>query len=253
VTDGLPGDNDGRYRSGDVHVGIFQPPGGLVVDRYMDALVDWLQRDRQTPLVRVALLHLNLVAIHPFEDGNGRTARVLAALELIRDGVSAPELVSIEPYLRRNRDEYFHTLRQVLGESYRPEEHPVTAWLDYYTRISIDRLHLRDRLRDTVPNDIGQITLALAESNAPTDWTQVLFAAAVHPIRTRDVAEWMQRSAPAARALLGRMTREGWLEPLGRTRSRRFVAGERLRSLPLRSLELAARLRSGEPSPTNDP
>lgn len=79
----------------------------------------WLRRPTGTPpLVRSALLHLNMIAIHPFNDGNGRTARVLAAMELILDGVRSPELISIEAYVRRNRDEYVDALRTTLGPSW---------------------------------------------------------------------------------------------------------------------------------------
>ncbi len=96
--------------------------------------------------IRSALLHLNIIAIHPFNDGNGRTARILAAMELVRDGIRSPELISVEAYLRRNRDEYIDALRITLGPTYDPDNRPVTAWLDYYTRITLDRLEARNRL-----------------------------------------------------------------------------------------------------------
>jgi Fic family protein len=98
----------GAYRDPgeEVVVGIFTRPSSLLVPTLMQELIDWLRRPNRTPpLVRSALLHLNVIAIHPFGDGNGRTARILSAMELIRDGVRSPELISIEAYLRRHRDE----------------------------------------------------------------------------------------------------------------------------------------------------
>ena len=107
----------------------------------LQTLVARLRRPGRMPrLVRSALLHLNMIAIHPFNDGNGRTARILAAIELILDGIRSPELISIEAYLRRHRDEYVDALRTTLGPSYDPDNQPVTGWLDDYTRISLDRL-----------------------------------------------------------------------------------------------------------------
>jgi len=50
-------------------------------------------------------------------------------MELVRDGVRAPELVSIEAYLRRHRDELSDALRTTLGPTYDPENHPATHWL----------------------------------------------------------------------------------------------------------------------------
>jgi Fic family protein len=246
VMAGLPDDTHGEYRQGEVNVGIYRAPSPLLVPRFMEALVEWLVTVDEHPLILSALLHLNVIAIHPFLDGNGRTARVLSSLALMRGGVSSPELVSIEPYLRRNRDEYVDMLRLTLGETYYPEEHQATPWLDYYTRISVERLRLRNRVRDTIPNDLGQIYLALSAANEPTDWVPILLAAAIRTVRTNEVAEWTHRSNQAARALLLRMSERGWLTAEGRTRSRRYSAGPALRELPLRTPGLSALQWAGE-------
>ena len=125
VMEGLPRDTHGDYRGSgeEVFVGIFTGPSPLVVQGLMDELIAWLGlADRTPPLVRSALLHLNIIAIHPFNDGNGRTARILAAMELVRDGIRSPELISVEAYLRRNRDEYIDALRTTLGPTYDPDQ-----------------------------------------------------------------------------------------------------------------------------------
>jgi Fic family protein len=213
----------------------------------MDELVAWLTHiDRTPPLVRSALLHLNVIAIHPFNDGNGRTARILAAMELVRDGVRSPELISIEAYLRRHRDEYIDALRTALGASYDPDNHPVTEWLDYYTRISVDRLEARNRILDALPTDIGILVAALADAGEPLEWASTLLAARVGRLRTPMLAAMTNRSLPAARAELGRMARAGWLEPRGVTRGRWYAPTNQLNALPLRVPELMALLAGGE-------
>jgi Fic family protein len=213
----------------------------------MDELLEWLRgADGKPPLVRSALLHLNLLAIHPFNDGNGRTARVLAAMELVRDGIRSPELISIESYIRRNRDEYIDALRTTLGPTYDPVNHPVTEWLDYYTRISLDRLLARNRILDALPTDIEVLVTELADAGEPLGWAPPLLAARVGRLRTASLAELTDRSMPAARAELGRMTRAGWLEPRGATRGRWYAPAERLNALPLHVPELMSRLAAGE-------
>lgn len=249
VMEGLPRDTHGEYRGPgeDVFVGIFTGPSPLAVQSLMDELVEWLRRtDRTPPLVRSALLHLNIIAIHPFTDGNGRTARILAAMELVRDGVRSPELISIEAYLRRNRDEYIDALRTTLGPSYDPDNHPVTEWLDYYTRISLDRLEARNRILDALPTDIGILVTALADAREPLEWAATLLAARVSRLRTAALAELTGRSMPAARAELGRMARAGWLEPRGVTRGRWYAPSERLDALSSRVPELMHLLAAGE-------
>jgi Fic family protein len=249
VMDGLPRDTRGNYRGPgeDIFVGIFTGPNPLAVQSLMDELVDWLRRTDQTPpLVRSALLHLNVIAIHPFNDGNGRTARVLAAMELVRDGVRSPELISIEAYLRRNRDEYVDALRTTLGPSYDPDNHPVTEWLDYYTRNSLDRLEARNRILDAIPTDVGILFSALADAGDPPAWASTLLAARVARLRTSLLADLTHRSNPAARAELGRMARAGWLEPRGVTRGRWYAPTERLNALPLHVPELMTLLAAGD-------
>jgi Fic family protein len=249
VMEGLPRDTHGDYRGPgeDVFVGIFTGPSPLMVQSLMDELVEWLtSTDRTPPLVRSALLHLNVIAIHPFNDGNGRTARILAAMELVRDGVRAPELISIEAYLRRNRDEYIDALRTTLGPSYDPDNHPATEWLDYYTRISLDRLRARNRILDALPTDIGTIFSALADAGEPLEWASVLLAARVGRVRTAMLAGLTGRSTPAARAELGRIARAGWLEPREVTRGRWYAPTDRLNALQLRVPELMALLAAGE-------
>jgi hypothetical protein len=249
VMDGLPRDTRGSYRSvnEDVFVGIYTGPSPLLVQALMTELVGWLSRSSRTSsLVRSALLHLNVIAIHPFNDGNGRTARILASMALMEHGIPATEIISTEAYLRRHRDEYVGMLRTTLGTSYNPDEHPVTEWLDFYTRMALDRLGVRDRILEALPGDMGVVFAALADAGAPPEWAVILLAARVSRVRTDRVATMLNRSAPAARALLGRMVEAGWLSAHGRTRGRWYAPSARLEALPLRVPVLMRRLAAGD-------
>lgn len=249
VMDGLPRDTSGNYRGpeDEVFVGIYTGPSPLLVRGFMTELVDWLRRSSTTSsLVRSALLHLNVIAIHPFSDGNGRTARILAAMALMEQSIPATELISIEAYIRRHREEYVDVLRTTLGTSYDPDNHTATAWLDYYTRVSLDRLDVRDRLLEALPGDIGVVFAALSDADAPTDWAPILLAARVSRLRTDRVGVMTGRSSPAARALLGRVVDAGWLTPRGRTRGRWYAPSGRLEALPLRVPALMRHLAAGD-------
>ena len=245
VTAGLEVDTHGAYRAEDVRVGIFQGPHHLLVPALMQELVGWLRSAESSPLIRSALVHLNLIAIHPFGDGNGRTARILSSLELMRDGVRAPELITIETYIRAHRQEYIDALQTTLGESYRPEEHSATPWIDYYTRISLERLEARNRLMAAMPNDIGVVAVQLQEAGNNLDWTPILLAARYAPIRTSAMARLFGMPAVTMRTKLAAMVTAGWLMARGRTRSRRYEPSARLAALPLRSPEIMRILRAG--------
>ena len=80
----------GIYRRGQVRIlGVpFLPPNYLKVPRLMDDLLEWISRNSEKlHLIELAALaHYRFVVIHPFYDGNGRTARLLMNLILMRGG-----------------------------------------------------------------------------------------------------------------------------------------------------------------------
>jgi len=235
VMHGLPSDRLGRYRDEPVTVaGTYSPPDSLVLSGLMDGLIHWLRSCQEHPLLRVALLHLNLVAIHPFLDGNGRTARVLSTLELMRSGVRAPELLSVESYLAAHRAEYFDRLHTALGSSYQPDRHSATEWIDYYVEISTALLDVETRLDEAFPHDLGQLTVTLSRLGQPLDWAPAMHMAAGSPIRTREIAEFYERSLPWARAFLNRLVEAGWIRQVGRTRASQWLPTQQLMDLDLR-------------------
>ena len=144
VTKSLPGGyNPGQYRfvqnfviNSATQRPLFRPPPPDRVQPLMEEYVQWLNAPRGTlpPYYRAALAHLNFVAIHPFDDGNGRTARILEALVLYLAGYRAQELVSLEAYFGRDTQGYYRAIADSLGPAYDPQDRDVTPWTDYYLR-----------------------------------------------------------------------------------------------------------------------
>lgn len=103
-------DNAGQYRTLPVRIAgsAHQPPDAWTVSQLMDDWGDWLNGPAQAlhPIERAALTHHRLVAIHPFLDGNGRTARLVMNLLLLREGYP-PTVI-----LRVNRRQYYRVLAQ---------------------------------------------------------------------------------------------------------------------------------------------
>ncbi len=131
VTKSLPGGyNPGQYRLTQNFVinsatqrRLFQPPPPDRVQPLMDEYVRWLNTSQEglSPYYKAGLAHLNFVAIHPFDDGNGRTARVLEALVLYLAGYKSQELVSLEEYFGLDTQGYYRAIADSLGPSYEPE------------------------------------------------------------------------------------------------------------------------------------
>ncbi|KAK5968092.1 Adenosine monophosphate-protein transferase FICD [Trichostrongylus colubriformis] len=97
----------GRIRTTQVYVGRFTPVAPEYVKDQLDELVDWLRNPETlelSPVQRAAIAHYKLVVVHPFVDGNGRTARLLLNLILMRAGFP-PVILPVE-----SRAEYYATL-----------------------------------------------------------------------------------------------------------------------------------------------
>lgn len=93
VLKNIDDDNAGRYRPWNVTIAGARhvPPDALLVPGQMAALMHWFDTEatRLHPVERAARLHADFVKIHPFVDGNGRTARLLLNLELLKAGFPA--------------------------------------------------------------------------------------------------------------------------------------------------------------------
>ncbi len=245
---GLEDDERGEYRHEPVTVGqMYAPPDHLVVPNLMAEFVAWLRDDHDHTVIRAGLAHLNVVSIHPWLNGNGRTSRVVGSLVLMCGGVAAPELVNVESVIRANRDDYVAVLQETHGPSYQPDRHSATAWLEYFARLSVDRLALRTRIDAAIQADFGLLTMELDQADDPLPWAPILLASRITPVRTASLAGPLGLSTARVRAMLAAAVAAGWLQPEGENRGRRYVAAHRLQQLRLRTPDMMERLRSGAP------
>ncbi len=111
----------GEYRNHAVHVGTYVPPRtGEEVRTLMKQFVEWFREGppRGWPApVRAAMGHFYLIGIHPFGDGNGRTARGLESFLLYQGGINARGFYSLANFYYQNRDQYVGMLDHTRFES----------------------------------------------------------------------------------------------------------------------------------------
>nr|MBC8504791.1 Fic family protein [Chloroflexota bacterium] len=103
-------ENAGQYRKTAVRIAgaIHTPPDAWEIPQLMMDWGDWLAQESETrhPVILAALAHHRLVSIHPFEDGNGRTARLVMNLLLMQAGFP-PTVIE-----RVHRKQYYRVLAQ---------------------------------------------------------------------------------------------------------------------------------------------
>jgi Fic family protein len=125
-------------RAGDI---LFLPPDHGDVARLMEELLGFVQTSRELdPLLRAGLFHKQFVIIHPFMDGNGRTARLATNHLLNGLGLRLAGLFSFENYHNQNVGRYF---RQVgaFGNYYEVADSlDFTPWLEYFAEGILDEL-----------------------------------------------------------------------------------------------------------------
>ena len=107
---------------------IYTPPDAIKVPRLMTELIHWLQIDSDAnPVLKAGIAQFQLVHIHPFLDGNGRTARLLSTLCLYQSGYDFKKLFSISEYYDRDRENYYHAIQSV-----RNSNMDLTQWIEYF-------------------------------------------------------------------------------------------------------------------------
>lgn len=114
------------------------PPEWQEVPSLLNSLFDYLSSSDDHPLLKAAILHYEIVTIHPFEEGNGRTARILSSYYLSLTGYGFKNIGSLEEYMSYNIEEYYDSIQMGLPILYydgrNDPPHP-EIWLEYFLKI----------------------------------------------------------------------------------------------------------------------
>ena len=114
---------------------VYLPPEANDVPALMRQLVEWINQNEITPCpIIAAIAHYQFATIHPYYDGNGRTARLLTTLILHLGGYSLKGLYSLEEYYAKNLADYYKAIS--IGDSHNyymgREEADITTWIEYF-------------------------------------------------------------------------------------------------------------------------
>lgn len=151
--------------TGDV---TFRPPPAVETPYLLEGFFEWLnsKEGRQVhPVIRAGIAHYVLVAIHPFVEGNGRTARAFATLIFFAEGYDIRRLFSLEEYYDRDAASYYQALVEVSNQPGQLEDRDLTAWLEYFShgfaselarvKDEVRRLSLDSRMKAKVGRQIA--------------------------------------------------------------------------------------------------
>ncbi len=114
------------------------PPEYTDIPALLDELTEYVNTTDDHPLIIAAVVHYQLVTIHPFEDGNGRTARLMSGYILDLHGYGFNGIGSLEEYFAYDPEEYYASLQMGLPALYysgrENPPHP-EIWINYFLRM----------------------------------------------------------------------------------------------------------------------
>ena len=207
----------------------FVPPPVNEMQEALDAFEKYLHsKEDYPPLVRLALIHYQFEAIHPFLDGNGRIGRLLLTLLLINWNLISLPLLYLSAFFEKNRDEYYDLLMKVSANG---------AWQDWITFFFGG---VEEQARDATvrANRLQDLQLAwrerLSQVRASTSVLRLTDSLFVSPVITIPEA---QRTLGAkqyhtARKIIEKLVKAGILKQVGESSyGKTFLAEEILQAI----------------------
>jgi Fic family protein len=208
------GQNVIRETNGEI---VYMPPEAEDVPRLMADLVEWIssaQTEYSTPVI-AGIAHYQFVTIHPFFDGNGRTARTLTTWIMYKGGYDLGKFYALEEFYADDLQGYYNALVTHPHHNYYfgRNQADLTPWLEYFLKgMSV----VFEKVSEEVARHAeGKANNKLAELLRPLDHRarRILgLFASQDTIRSADVANILGISARQARLLLSQWVEQGWIE-----------------------------------------
>jgi Fic family protein len=151
-----------EFRTGEV---IYTPPRGEgIIEALMNNLIEYLNDDVKypvDPLIKMCIAHYQFEAIHPFQDGNGRTGRILNLLYMVNKGLLSKPVLYLSKYIIVNKDDYYFNLSAVTQRrSWKP-------WILYMLEAIEKTSLLTNRLIDEI---VRQMNATLDHGRKHIKW-----------------------------------------------------------------------------------
>lgn len=224
----------GTYRPGPIYVVrrrwgmpqeiLYTGPDAEQVPKLMADFVSWLQKseiEEISPILVAGIAHLEIAAIHPFNDGNGRTARALATLILYQRGYDFRRLFALEDYYNTKRQDYYKAIN--VGENYDQRRTDITSWLEYFVkgfRNEID--NVKDKILSLSAHAIGE-KIKSQIYLTPDQLKIIDFLDQVGRISVKDVAEILSCPKRTAQLHLQKLKRIKMIKSVGKGKATYYI------------------------------
>ncbi len=163
---------------------VFETSPPFETPREMERLVQWaakaISEQSMHPLLIIAVFNVAFLAVHPFQDGNGRLSRILTTLMLLRAGYDYVRYASLESVVEENKDIYYKALRRT-QVTLREDSPDWTPWIGFFLRCLrtqknnlARRIEQENQVPDTPLPTLSLRILALFDSNDRLTITEIV-------------------------------------------------------------------------------
>jgi Fic family protein len=234
TADTLAKEQSGSYRKGPIYVVrhrlgkpdkiMYTGPAAARVPELMKDFALWIQKSVKLdihPIIVAGIVHQELAAIHPFSDGNGRTARALATLVLYERGYDFRRLFALEDYYNKDRSKYYEAIN--IGQNYEERKVDFTFWLEYFVKGFKEEI-------DDVKKKVTSLSLRKIDAKIQSqiylekDQMQILdFLDQVGKITVSDVVDILRCPKRTAQFHLQKLKKLGILKQVGKGPASAYV------------------------------
>jgi Fic family protein len=147
------------YDSGGKEIGIvFEAASPFDTPRFMEELTEWTRKNLDDPflhpLIVIGVFVVHFLAIHPFQDGNGRLSRALTAMLLLKKGYDYVSYSSIESIIEASKEGYYRALRRTQKDIWSGKVN-YEPWLSFFlTALQKQKRHLESKIKTMTGDDI---------------------------------------------------------------------------------------------------
>jgi len=136
---------------------IFETATPFDTPRFMEELVEWTRKNLNDPflhsLIVIGIFIVHFLAIHPFQDGNGRLSRAITAMLLLKSGYAYTPYSSIESIIEASKDGYYRALRHTQKNIFSGDV-DYEPWLSFFlTTLQKQKRHLEDKIKSMSKDD----------------------------------------------------------------------------------------------------
>lgn len=192
---------------------VYMPPEAKDVPILMRELVEWVNSDSQTPRIIVAaLVHYQFVTIHPYYDGNGRTARLLTSFLMRKFGYGLKGIYSLEEYYANDLGGYYEALATHEHHNYYEgrERADLTEWIEYFVQGVAD-VFGKIQIRTAAQNNVQDFSAEMRKLDVTQRKIMELFTK-FEEVTSMQIAQYLGMTQQSGRLLANHWINAGFLK-----------------------------------------